>query len=70
MKKLEYDSGGWSYKNSFEHMMADDDDKDVPDVPLDPDLAAEALETDIDPDEDEEIGEGPLLDAFGAPIDE
>jgi hypothetical protein len=46
-------------------MMADDDK----DVPLDPDLAAEALEADIDPEEEDAV-EGPLLDAFGAPLDE
>lgn len=45
-------------------MMADDDI----DVPLDPDIAAEALESDIDPEEEEEILGGPRLDAFGAPL--
>lgn len=45
-------------------MMVDDDT----DVPLDPELAAEALlESEEDP---EEAADGPHLDAFGAPIEE
>jgi len=46
-------------------MMVDDDAE----VPLDPELAAEAVEIDIDPEEVDEV-EGPLLDAFGAPLEE
>lgn len=44
-------------------MMADDDAE----VPLDPDLAAEVLESEDDP---EEVADGPHLNAFGDPIDE